>query len=273
MIWVLIAILASLVMLMLVAPLVRREQVEEQDGLGVFQGQLAEVNRDTELGLISEAEAETARREINRRWLAASRQTDQDGQASPRFRQAGIIVSMLSVLLAVAAYLGTGRPELVGVEAPDRPEIPPEIQEVLSQVDALAQRLVENPANPEGWTRLGQAYMAMRQYGRAVIAFDNALDYDAGNALLFSQLGEAHFFAARGEMTPAAREAFARALDLDPQEPGARFYMAEALFQDGDVAGAIDTLTRLRSDFPEDEALADAIGARFEQIETGPGPD
>lgn len=270
MIWILIALLACLAMLALAAPFLRRDALAAESGLGVFRGQLDEVERDREIGLISDQDAAFATREIERRWLAASRRQDEEGQPNAKLRQGGLAVTVLSVIAAVAIYFSLGRPELVGVEAPQQAELPPEIREVFEQVEALAQFLVENPANPDGWTRLGQAYMAMRQYGLAAQAFENALDYRQDDALLFSQLGEALFFAQGGLMTPAARESFARALDLDANEAGARFYMAEALFQSGDIAGARNMLENLRSDFPDDESLAEAIEARLEIFETGP---
>ena len=54
MIWFFIALVSALVILALVFPFLRRKGADAADGLGVFSGQLAELERDRELGLIDE---------------------------------------------------------------------------------------------------------------------------------------------------------------------------------------------------------------------------
>ena len=55
-----------------------------------------------------------------------------------------------------------------------------------------------------------------------------------------------------GTVTPAAREAFERALALDAADPRARFYRGLALLQAGDRRGALDAWVALIESSPAD---------------------
>lgn len=271
MIWFLIALLASLALLALVSPFLRARAFKPEQGLGAFAGQLDEIKRDLDLGLIDPDEAEASRREVMRRLKSARDAQEEEGGANRCFRSTAIVTSAASVLLAVAAYVMMGSAHLVGLppQAPP-PEIPEEMQQVLDEIDALAADLMQNPANPDGWAVLGQAYLAMGRYAEAAIAFDNAIDYVPDNAFLYASLGQAHLFSQGGNMTPVAQEAFARALEIDPDEPRGRFFMAEALYQSGDVEAAVSAWHTLLADTPEDAGYRQMIEARLDGVETGP---
>jgi cytochrome c-type biogenesis protein CcmH len=239
MIWVLIALLSLLALGLILPPVLRRSAVDGDDGLGVFQGQLAEVRRDLELGLLDESEFRAAELDIRRRAAAASRVSVGTGGIDRIFRSSTILGTGLAGLMAVSIYLTVGSPHLVGAEVPRQAELPPEIQEVVEEIEALAGFMMSNPDNADGWSLLGQAYLSMGRYSEAIVALDNLIRLRPESAEHYALLGQAHLLLANGEMSAAAREATVRALDLDPDEPRARFFAAEARFQDGDIEGAV----------------------------------
>jgi cytochrome c-type biogenesis protein CcmH len=80
-----------------------------------------------------------------------------------------------------------------------------------------------------------------------------------------------------GTVGPEARAAFERALELDPANPGARFYSALAMLQRGDRQAALDAWIALIADTPADApwladlrsqaaALADDLGLDPERV-------
>ncbi|WP_300526814.1 c-type cytochrome biogenesis protein CcmI [Maricaulis sp.] len=263
MIWVLIGSTSALVILALVYPFLRRDGVAAADGLGVFKGQLAELERDRELGLIGEDEARQVELDINRRLLAAQQHTDLDGAPSARLRQAGIAFSALAAMGAVAIYMSTGNPQLIGQAPPQQAEIPEPVRELVTEVNALAERLMQNPDDPDGWTGLGQAYLALGRFGEAAIAFNNAINSRPDSAELFALLGQAYVFSENGALTPAAREAFSRAVELDPEHLIARVYLAEAVLQDGDLELGASLLRALRDEMQEGDPARQFIDARL----------
>jgi len=264
MIWILIAIIASLVALALVLPVMRRTPAETASGLSVFSGQLEELRRDADLGLIEPEEARAAELDIRRRAEAAKGRSDGPAAThSPRLRLAIIVTSTLSVMAAVLIYMQIGSPRLTGQPPAPASQMPEDMQAVLDEVDALAADLMANPDNPRGWAVLGQAYVTLGRYREAAVAFENAIDRVPDSAFLFASLGQAYLFAQDGDMTPPAREAFARALDIDPDDVRARFFMAEALWQDGEREAALAAWQRMLDEAPEDAGYTQMVEARI----------
>jgi len=263
MIWLLIALLASLVVLGLVMPVLRRSRAETATGMSVFAGQLEELQRDVDLGLVAPEDARAAEMDIRRRAAQAKSRVAEEGTASRPLRLAVIAVSAASAMAAVGIYMAVGSPQLIGVPPQPEPAMPEEMREVMAQIDALAADLMENPEDPRGWAVLGEAYAALGRHREAAVAFGNAIDRVPPNAYLFASQGQAYLFAAEGVMTPAAREAFARALDIEPDNVRARFFLAEARFQDGEREAALAEWQALLDDAPEDAGYRPMIEARL----------
>ena len=270
MIWFLLAVIATLVALALILPFLSTRRLEISDGLGVFNGQLAELQRDRELGLISEDESRRAEAEIKRRLLRASEQVEAEGEISPALRQASIVICTLTVAAAVAIYMWLGSPHLIGEPSVEQPSLTEEQVAFINEVDALASDLLANPDNAPGWAGLGQAYMVMGRYGEAAIAFNNAINLVPDSSALFASLGEAYLYAEGGNFNPSAREAFQRAYDLDPQNVRARFFIAEAIYQSGDQATAERLWQELIASVPEGDPAWAMIQRRLETLGTEP---
>jgi cytochrome c-type biogenesis protein CcmH len=273
MLWILIAAMASLTVVALVMPFMRREAVAEQDGLGAFSGQLEELARDRELGLIDAEQARAAEIDIKRRRLAASARDDRDGEggASPWLRQLAIIVCGLGGIAAFAIYMVVGSPQPAVPAEPEPVMVSQEMRDVLDQVEALAAELEANPDNAQGWAVLGQAYLSLGRYEAAANAFEQAIDRVPDSAFLFASLGQAILFGENGRMTPPAREAFARALDIEPTDVRARFFMAEAQFQAGENEAALAAWQALLDESPDDAAYRATIEARLASLTPAAG--
>lgn len=269
MIWLLIGAMATLTSLALILPLMRRDTVGAASGLGVFEGQLEELRRDVELGLVDPGEARAAEQDIRRRAQAAeTRQAPDAGEASPRLRLALMAASLAAVMAAVVIYMQIGAPQLVSPPSAEPPQPPQGMQAVLAEIDALAADLMANPDNPQGWAVLGQAYLQLGRFDEAAIAFENAIDRTSGNAALFAALGQAYLFAADGEMVPAAREAFARRARYRSAECAGTLLHGRGAFpgrraRSGDCAVATDAGRGAgRSRIPGDARGAHRTGAR-----------
>lgn len=274
MIWFLVAAIASIVVLVLVLPVLRGGSQRISDGQDVFAGQLAELARDRELGFIDAEAARQAELDIRRRMSqVASTSATEEGAASTRLRQGLIAGSGVAAIAAVALYMTLGSPFLVGMEPARAPELPEEAQAIMTELANLRASLEENPNNPQGWAVLGQANMQIGRYSIAADAFENAIDWETGSAFLFSSLGQARLFEAGGDMTPAAREAFARALDVDPDDVRARFFMAEARYQDGEETEALAAWQDILDSAEPDAAYRGMIEARLNAAREAAQPD
>lgn len=277
MIWILIALMACVVALALIVPVVRGVAGPVSDGRGAFAGQLAELTRDRELGFIEADAARQAELDIRRRISQAGAGDDGatamagSGSASRPLRHGLVAGAGICAVLAVALYMALGSPHLVGMTPARMPEVPEELREILAELDNLRAELAVRPDNPQGWAVLGQANVQLGRYGEAATAFENAINWESGSAFLFASLGQARLFEAGGIVTPAAREAFARALDIDPEDVRARFFMAEARYQGGERAQAIDAWRSILSGAEADAAYRGMVQARLAAAEAETG--
>jgi len=255
MIWLVILVISALISVILLAPLLSRNPKDMSDGLGVFAGQLDELERDQALDLISDEEAKTARLEISRRLLSASDAIEYDEAPLHSLRRVAVLSMGLPALVAVAIYLQIGSPLLVS--SPPAPRVEsvnlPEDPSVLAAVDELIDRLAEDPDDLEGWLLLGPYFMSTRQYEEAAFAFDQAITLAPPNADLFTAFGEAQLAANQGLVLPIARDAFENALELQPQLPRARFFLALAWYQDGETERARESWADIAQGLPVGE--------------------
>ena len=106
------------------------------------------------------------------------------------------------------------------------------------------------------WSELAFAYFMGEDFAQAADAYERAVEIDDGSAALWSALGEARAYAndssaaAADPLPPEALAAFERALELDPGDPRARYFIAVKQDLDGDPDGAIRSWLALLSDTP-----------------------
>jgi cytochrome c-type biogenesis protein CcmH len=102
-------------------------------------------------------------------------------------------------------------------------------------------------------------------------AYARAIALKPDEPQLHAELGEVLVLGARGTVTSAAMAEFAKSAD----DPRARFYGAEAALQRGDAAEAKTTLQALLADAPADAPWRKIVAARLAEIapdETQAGP-
>ena len=251
MIWVGYAALTLLCVGALIWPLFRRTRTAVPDlevDQAVYQAQLDEVDRDLTLGLLTEDQADTARTDIRRRMLAAAqRQTEKTSGEAPLLRMGTVTgVALVVPFTALAVYLTIGSPELPGVPVEERRAEAlneaiehPDQADMNVLIEQLADRLREDPDNAEGWVLLGRSYRQMNRNGEAAAAYRRALAIGIQDPNVFAEFGEVLMTSNSGTLTPEAENAFWAVLDLDREDPRARFYIGLAAAQAGQVEDAI----------------------------------
>ncbi|NQZ47816.1 MAG: cytochrome C biogenesis protein CycH [Erythrobacter sp.] len=143
-------------------------------------------------------------------------------------------------------YDGDPQPPLAAAPAPDAP---PSIEDLRAAAQAA-----DDDAN--AWARLAFAHYEREEFADAVAAYERVVAIDDGAAEMWSALGEARVMAvdaadADADPLPAsAIEAFEKALERDPGDPRARYFMAVKRDLAGDHAGAISDWLALLADTP-----------------------
>ncbi len=284
MIWLAIAVLMLAAVVALAWPLVRGRNVAVSRAaydLQVYKDQLAELARDAERGLITPAEAETARLEIARRMLAAEREAVRESGAaiaaarSPRWM---IAVAVATPIVALALYLALGAPQL-----PDQPLAQrrgtPEMEAALARtrfaedVAELARRLETRPDDVRGWALLARSYARLDRPAEAVTAWRRVIALSPDDLDHLASFAEALVLANAGLVPQEAEAAFARVRESEPFEPRAMFYGGLARAQAGEMAAALALWTDLLHVTPADAPWRAAVAERRAQAAAHAGID
>jgi cytochrome c-type biogenesis protein CcmH len=248
----------------------------------VYKDQLDEVDRDARRGLIEPEQAVLARAEVARRLLKAdqaNREVEVDmAHAGSAVRLTGLVAVLAVPLISWGLYAVLGAPGVPDEPLQARLERNP-AQNSIEELVARAERhLADNPDDARGWEVLGPIYLRRGRYGDARMAFDNAIRLGGSTAAKEAGLGEALVGVAGGVVTVDAVTAFQNALKHEPNEPRSRYFLATALAQQGNLAGARQALEAMRPTLPQDSPWRDVIERTLaetaEQPATGlPGPD
>jgi cytochrome c-type biogenesis protein CcmH len=265
MIWIVIALVLLATVVAIAIPVLNarppRSAAEEYD-LAVFTDQMKELERDQARGLINTEEYKAARAEIGRRILAAQRARDGATEATDKKGRnntiAAATVLLLIPLIAAPLYVWRGNPSLVGDRVVAQQSAPSsrlnaEQQAGLTEsVARLEARLEAAPEDFDGWLLLGRSYMVTQRPLLAIEAYTKAAALRPDDATVHAYLGEAIVFSADGTVTDKARASFSKAIDADPADPAARFYLAMADAQAGNLKAAFDSWLALAADTPAD---------------------
>jgi len=219
----------------------------------VFRDQLKEIERDAAQGLLDAEAAEAARLEVQRRMLTADAEIQagpgRTGGGAPR-RLTAILIGAGVPLAAAALYVVIGSPdqpdqpfatrqlpaEQAGPQTAERPEASPE---VTAMVGRLAERLLGNPDDLEGWLLLGRSYISMERFADAMNAFARARALADGRPDVDIAYAETLILTSGMKVTDDAAAIFRDVRGKAPFEPKARYYLGLKKAQAGDVRGAL----------------------------------
>jgi cytochrome c-type biogenesis protein CcmH len=255
--WVIAGLLVVVALLFVLPSLIghRREAAPSRDELirALHRQRLAELERDVKADVLTEAQYERARADLERELLAESAVSTMPAERSPRTRTSWTAwaVGLALPALATGFYLQFS----TGLEALDgRAELAADAQEPPS-IAAMAQlieaRLEQHPEDRTGWIMLARVNSLTGQHGKAARAYARAdrlaaLD-EPGLLVAYAQsfaLANRKQFA--GKPTELLNAALARA----PNNRQALWLAGWAAFQRGDFAEAVRLWERLQGQAP-----------------------
>ena len=173
-------------------------------------------------------------------------------------------IALLVFAIGGGTYVLLGRPELAL-----RASRGPNTQDISSLVAPLVEHLHKAPNDARGWTMLGRLYLTIEDPQDAAKALARAIELSRASktesAELYSAYGEAIVRLSAGAVPAEAEAAFARALQLDPKDQAARYFLGFAYAARGQNAKAIALWQSLLKDAPANsswrEELVDRIAA------------
>src|SRR5262245_39162862 len=272
--WFALALMTGAAMAAIAWPLTRKAStMRSGSDLAVYRDQLDEIKRDHAAGRIGDSEAEAAQVEVSRAWLAAAEAETavrDTAPTSPSPRRAVAIAALVVVSFGSAfTYLALGSPTLPGQPLASR-EKNQSIETMIAQVET---HLARNPNDGRGWEVIAPIYLRLGRFDDAIKARRNALAFSGESSERQSGLGEALVAASEGKLTPEARKAFERAVELDAGNIKARYFLGLAAEQDGQPAAAAAIWRAMLAAAPPNAPWAEFIRQEVPGVTGGsPGP-
>ena len=206
----------------------------------IHRDRLAELERDHRNGTLSAADLAEAREELQRQLLddtAAAEVATGDALG----RRSGIVLAVVLPLLAVALYAVIGTPAAVLPQTAQAQRATADMEQLAAK---LAQKLEQNPDNPEGWTMLARAYKSMGRWDDAERAYARIGPQLEKSAELLAEVAELLVQKNNG-FDARSRELLQTALRLDPDNMLALFLAGGEAFDSGRSAAAVEYWGRL----------------------------
>jgi cytochrome c-type biogenesis protein CcmH len=274
------AALVAVALAFLFVPLVRSHRsigrhVAEPDtatGLSIYQSQLAELDADRQNGVISEAQYDAARLDLQRALLEMSGNEELQGKAGRSWRwPAGIGAVALLPVLAVLIYQGFGG----GAEALDplqrdaRQAPAADTSADMEMIVAtLRERLDQSPEDPVGWALLGRVYKAMGRSRAAAQAYAQSIEHGGNHdADILIDYADVLGSLTGGDLEGRPRDLIQRALEIEPDHVTGLWLAGTADFRAGNHEGAREHWARLALLLPAQSENGAIIRANLAEVE------
>lgn len=293
--WIVAAMLIFAAVLFVSLPLMRPPRAGDRIAratlnLGIRRDQLRELEADLKGGVISREQFDEGRLELERALLAETGEGDsaeslgKAGAASTAplsARKVALVVALLVPVLSVSLYFKLGRPDLLsGTPQPVAEQGGHDITvaQLTSMVQSLADRLEQQPDDPEGWVMLGRSYAVLRQFDKSAVAYGRAYNLIGDSPDLLADYADALAMANDGRFDERSLALIDRALKADPGHPKSLWLAGTVAYEKKDYPRALELWERLAMVVPPDSDGAKAVAANIAEVrslmgEAAPPPD
>jgi len=275
--WIIAAAMLLAALALLLPTLLRPKQFVDRDlnqiNVNIAKQRLKELEAEYQAGQHSDAQYQQIQKDLEQQ-LANDLEKE---QISPNKKikssnMVSIIIATTVPLLTITLYLTRGNMDAMEISGPgagaDAPMNrmaqngpAPSIDEMIA---TLKEKLADKPNNPQGWYMLARSYMALKQYSKAVEAWDELLSLIGPNdPEVLVQYADALAMTQGGRLTGKPAEQVFQALELDPNNTQGLWLAGMAMQEQKDYMAALNYWRQLEpnmDDDPESQvALRDLI--------------
>ena len=277
--WICGTALAAAALVLLLRPLLFSGQagkVRRRDAnISIYRDQLGELDADLAAGKLAPADHQRSRAELEARLLADVALPESAGEA-PAARAGGrrltLALGAAVPLFAALLYLAVGNP---GSLRPGADPHASDAQQLATLVERLAEKMRDNPDDPEGWRLLGRSYGALGRFPESVEAYAKALARKPRDPDLLADMADALAMTRPQRLQGEPEKLVLRALEIDPEHIKALALAGTAAFERKDYARAERYWQRMLALVPADSEDARQIRAGIDEARSlagGPPP-
>ncbi|WP_028757948.1 c-type cytochrome biogenesis protein CcmI [Rhizobium sp. BK212] len=249
-IWIVFAVITTAIIASLLYPLASgRVRFSEgaTDAARVYRDQLFELDRELLANEIGCNEYEYARAETARRLFKASEQKQEESRRLPHpHRWLRLAIAAFLPLASIGLYGLAGSPDMPSLPLQARLEDPG--QDIAILVARTERHLASQPDDGRGWDVIAPIYLRAGRIADARSAYRNALRLLGPDIHRLGGLAEALMAEAQGSVDKETLDVLRQIVQLEPENPRARFYIALGSEQTGRTAEALmnfEALARL----------------------------
>lgn len=285
MLWIVLAAMALAAIALLGVPLLatrRTAQVPRAAlDIALFRDQLTELERERDQGEIGDAEAVAAKREIERRLLAAGRALDATAPVTARPPNRGARLRLLAVLASVMipaaflVYVAIGTPQapaFLKMVAQMRAQDAERRAELSHLVSLVEERLAEAPDDGQGWALLASAKLRLGKMDDARTALAKARQFlpppQAAEAV--ARFAQTLADVSEGHAVSPIRQYATEAVELDPANGRGHMLLALLAMQANDADGARKEWSAILERLPPDSPFVAQAKSALKMLDRAP---
>ena len=203
------------------------EHVRDDANVQLYHEHKAEINKDYQQGRLDEESYQYLLAELDKILLQDMSASENIPEAAPTHRSFNIIwpitLSLFVLVFSFTLYTYSGayeelmQPQVSSESAATLHEgdIDEDKVAALRQLKALTEK---EPENSNAWYSLGQAFVGMGEYEKALESFDQVLAIEGEKADVIGAQAQALYYANNQKITPKVQTYIDKALSLDPND-------------------------------------------------------
>ena len=269
MFWLILALLTGAAVFSVLWPLSRPAPRLGEDAADVafYRAQIVEIDSELLRGTLSAEQAETAKAQAGRRLLAAAPDEAARGE-SPNARKIAALVAILVIpAVALGLYGLLGHPDQPDLPLEARLKAAPAKQDFGAVIAKMEAHIAAHPEDGKAQELMAPIYMRQGRFADAVKAREAALKLLGETAERHVRLAEAIAYANDGVIGPETEQEVDRALQLDPKQKEARYFLGLSAAQHDEKERARDIWRALIAELPEGSAARNAVEEKLGQLD------
>jgi len=241
----------------IILPLMRQKESAQvsrmQVNKALYESKLEELQADLEQGLLDPSEYQQSEQELQRSLLSDVKVSERSSVTQKRSNLGMVVLLTIALPLSAILLYQQFTTYVANDEYNEQQKLAQQAQTIQQSIEALEQRLQDKPDDLEGWKILGQSYVVMQQFDKAVGAYSQAAalsDYSDPDLLVL--LAETSSFANDGVFGTIENALLEQALAVNPKHERALWYAGYAAYSEDDYQAAVAYWQTLLSLVPAD---------------------
>lgn len=278
--WIATVVCIALALAFVLPPLLRERTAtgpaaRRDVNIDVYRDQMKEIEADRTRGLISEAQFQTAKLELESRLADDALSLDdtpEPGRVSSR--KLGYALGAVLPAAAFGLYFWLGNPTslLAIADAQSGPAHPamaaaPDEHDFMKLIRKVEEKTQAHPDDGEAWALLAKTYAAIEQWPKALPAYEQAIKLLPQDASVLSGYAEALAVTNNRVLTGRSMDWVRKALEIDPEDMKGLELAGIHAFQEQNFSRAGAYFRRLHALLPPESSYAQDILAAQQEAE------